>query len=298
MQTLPSVKLNDGNSIPTLAYGTGTAWYKSPSDPLSDSLITSIKTAVSLGYTHLDCAEVYNTEPEVGRALTFLSLPRSSLYITTKVNQSIADVPAALKASLSRLGLEHVDLFLIHQPFFAAASSPSAEAEALQRAWAGMEAVQREGLASSIGVSNYLPHHLTATLETATVVPTVNQIEYHPYLQHAPELLDLHRKHGIVTAAYAPLTAVTKAAPGPVDAVYERLADKYAVNAGQVALRWVLDQGMVAVTTSGKEERMKEYLAALEFALTDEEVGEISDEGRKKHFRGFWTHKFDKDDRS
>ncbi|KAI9799541.1 MAG: hypothetical protein M1825_004467 [Sarcosagium campestre] len=286
------IKLNDGTSIPPLAYGTGTAWYKSPDSELSRDLIESIKTAIKLGYTHLDGAEAYNTERELGIAIAESGLPRNQLYVVTKVNQGVTDILGAIRSSLDKLKLKHVDLYLIHQPFFANGSDA-----ALQAAWAEMEKVREAGLAVSIGVSNYLPQHLNTTLRTAKVAPAVNQIEYHPYLQHK-ELLQKHRKHGIVTAAYGPLTAVTKAKPGPVDAVYERLAKKYGVNAGQIALRWCLQQDIVAVTTSGKEDRMKEYLKAGTFELTTEEVEEIRREGEKKHFRGFWTTKYAKDDGS
>ena len=129
--------------------------------------------------------------------------------------------------------------------------------------------------------------------------PVVNQIEYHPYLQHdVDDLIQLHREQGIVIEAYGPLTAVTKAKPGPVDEVYERLAKKYGVEEGDVALRWCLDQGVVALTTSGKEERLRGFRERLpKFKLTEEEIQEISEKGRGKHYRGFWGHIFKEDDR-
>ena len=160
-----------------------------------------------------------------------------------------------------------------------------------------MESIKKSGRAKSIGVSNYLAKHLTATLKTATITPAINQIEYHPYLQHG-DLLAFHKEHDIAVAAYGPLTAVTWAKPGPVDEVYARLAKKYNATAGQVALRWCVDQGIVAVTTSEKETRMKEYLGIAGFKLTAADIEEISEAGQKKHFRGFWENKFDADDRS
>lgn len=165
-----------------------------------------------------------------------------------------------------------------------------------------MEAIRASGRARSVGVSNYLREHLEATLATpgdAVRPPAVNQIEYHPYLQHDPEgLLAYHRDKGIAVQAYSPLTAVTKAAPGPVDAVYERLAGKYGVTPGEVALRWCLDQGIVAITTSSSEERLKGWMQRLPlFKLTPREVEEIKERGREKHFRGFWGKEFDEDDR-
>lgn len=135
--------------------------------------------------------------------------------------------------------------YLIHQPFFAKSDAD------LQAKWADMEAVRAAGLAKSIGVSNYGAQHLAATLKTATVPPAVNQIEFHPYLQHA-ELLEFHKQHGIATQAYGPLSAATKASPGPVDDYSAAVAKKYAVSTGEVALRWCIDQDVVAITTSSK----------------------------------------------
>ena len=160
-----------------------------------------------------------------------------------------------------------------------------------------MEAIHASGKAKSIGLSNFLKPELEAILKTAKIVPAINQIEYHPYLQHG-DLVEFMRKHNIATSAYAPLTAVVKAKPGPLDATYEQLAKKYEVTPGEIALRWVIDQGIVVLTTSGSEDRLKHYLKVLQFQLTREEVEKISEIGKTKHFRGFWRDKFDKDDRS
>ncbi|KAI9840503.1 MAG: hypothetical protein M1837_001563 [Sclerophora amabilis] len=313
MATIPNLTLNDGTKIPVIGYGTGTAWYKKdPEAPLDQDLIQSMKTAIRLGYVHLDGAEgvlmlfdceqslpllmqlaVYNTEPEVGVAVKECGVPREQLYVVTKVNQGVSDIPKAFEASLQKLGLDYVDLYLIHQPFFA-----KSDAE-LQKAWSGMEEIYKSGRSKSIGVSNYLPQHLSAVLKTATVPPSINQIEYHPYLQHVDSnLLAFHKEHNIATAAYGPLTSVSKARPGPTDEVFSRLAKKYEVTDAEVALRWCIDQGIVAVTTSSKETRMKQYLKTLDFKLTTEEIEEISKAGEKKHFRGFWPTKFDENDRS
>jgi len=289
---IPLLKLNDGTSIPMLGYGTGTAWYKSGDESKIDrDLVEATKLAIKLGYTHLDGAEVYKTEPELGLAIKESGVARDKLYVTTKVMPNIADIEGAIKNSLKKLGLDYVDLYLIHSPFFA-----NSDAE-LQSAWATMEKVQAAGLAKSIGVSNYLPQHIEATLKTAKVVPAVNQIEFHPYLQH-PELLKVHKQHGIATVAYGPLTAVTKAKPGPIDGFLAALAKKYAVSEGEVSLRWCIDQDVVAVTTSSKEQRLSDYLRAATFKLTPVEIKEIKEQGEQKHFRGFWNNKFDANDRS
>ncbi|OCK77339.1 aldo-keto reductase family 1 member C13 [Lepidopterella palustris CBS 459.81] len=289
---IPALKLNDGNSIPVLGYGTGTAWYKSgDEDKIDRNLVESVKLAIKMEYTHLDGAEVYKTEPELGLAIKESGVSRDKLFVTTKVMRNIADIKGAIKNSLRKLQLEYVDLYLIHSPFFAKSDSE------LQSAWATMEEVQKAGLAKSIGVSNYLPQHIEATLKTAKVVPACNQIEFHPYLQHS-QLVEVHKKHGIATVAYGPLTAVTKAKPGPVDEYMASLAKKYAVSEGEISLRWCIDQDVVAITTSAKDHRLSDYLRATTFKLTPAEIKKIKELGEQKHFRGFWQNKFDKDDRS
>ena len=181
--------------------------------------------------------------------------------------------------------------YLIHSPFFA-----SSDAD-LQSAWAAMEAVKDSGKARLIGVSNYLQKHLEATLATAKTYPVINQIEYHPYLQHG-DLLPYMKSKNIVVSAYAPLTATTKAKPGPCDTLLEALANKYYVGEGEIALRWCIDQGIVVITTSGKEQRLSDMLRATTFKMTPKEVRDISNAGLLKHFRGFWQAKFDENDRS
>jgi diketogulonate reductase-like aldo/keto reductase len=207
---------------------------------------------------------------------------------------NIGDPEAALKTSLKKLQVDYVDLYLIHAPYFA---DEGKDAKKLQEAWAVLEKLKEDGLTKSIGVSNYLIPHLEATLQTAKVVPSINQIEFHPYLQHGP-LIDFQKKHGIATSAYGPLTAATKAKPGPLDDFLAALAKKYAVSEGEISLRWCIDQDIVAITTSSKEQRLSDYLRAATFKLTPEEVRYIKEKGEEKHFRGFWAVKFKDDDKS
>jgi diketogulonate reductase-like aldo/keto reductase len=279
--------------IKQVGYGTGTALFKmSNFDEVDQKTLKAIKTAIRLGYRHLDGAELYNNEPELGIAIRESGIPRKDFFITTKVINNIKDISGAIDISLKKLQLDFVDLYLIHSPWFA-----SSDAE-LQAAWAEMEKVQRAGKAKAIGVSNYLQKHLEATLATATVLPVINQVEFHPYLQRQ-NLVPWAKSKGIATAAFGPLTAITKAKPGPCDEIFGELAEKYGVSQEAVALRWCIDQGVVAVTTSHKEKRLKDYLDVTKFNLTEQEVTKIAEAGMKKHFRGYnFMHNYSPDDRA
>lgn len=298
-------------SLLQLAYGTGTAWTKPGEESqLDQACLDGAKTAMKLGYYHLDGAEVYKTETELGIAIKESGVARDKLYLVTKVMTSMADIPNALRTSLKKLQTDYVDLYLIHSPFFAETK------EEHQAKWKQMEQLKKEGLAKSIGVSNYLPEvcvwqhacpsgnpanprvlqHLDLILDGCEIPPAINQIEFHIYLQH-PDLIAYHKAKGIATSAYGPLTPVTKATGGPVDDLLAALSKKYAVNPGEICLRWCIDQDVVPVTTSGKEQRLSDYLRAMTFKLTPKEIQQLNEEGAKKHFRGFWNHKYSDDDR-
>lgn len=160
-----------------------------------------------------------------------------------------------------------------------------------------MEQVQAAGKARAIGVSNFLQSHLEAILKTAKVTPVVNQIEFHPYLQHG-DLLSFHQSKGIQTVGYSGLAPITRAPEGPLIPFLSGLAQKYAVSESEILLRWSLDRGCVAITTSSKESRLASYLRTLTFTLTPEEVTEISRLGEQHHYRAFWGANFSADDRS
>ncbi|ROW06420.1 hypothetical protein VMCG_04412 [Cytospora schulzeri] len=298
MEYIPYMKLNDGHEIPMLAYGLGSANFKTGRDALKTidkKIIADTVMAIKSGYLHLDGADGYGNETELGRAIKQAGVPRETLFVVTKASKPSAErsLEEDLSASLERLGLDYVDLYLIHSPFFA-----DGDPSLLQAKWAEMEAIRASGRARSIGVSNFLQKHLEVLLQTAKVPPAINQIEFHPYLQHG-DLLRFHRERAIAVSAYAGLTPITRARPGPLDDVYPGLAKKYGVSEGEVALRWLLDQGVVAITTSSKEERLKSYLSKLPaIKLTPREVQMIADKGKEKHYRSFWSGKYKSDDRS
>ncbi|KAI2788356.1 hypothetical protein POX_e06370 [Penicillium oxalicum] len=257
-----------------LGYGTGTAWYKESDSGLNSDLVEATKTAVGLGFHHLDGAEVYCTEPELGKAIQDCGVAREKLFITTKVNQNVSDIPAALNASLEKLGLEYVDLMGGH----------------------GTRQSDREG---SFYRSIQLPPEPPGddSRDGGTVVPSVHQIEYHPYLQHG-NLVSWQQSKGIATVSYSGLTPVTRAAGGPLDQLLPGFAKKYGVTPGEILLRWCLDQGVISITTSSKETRLASYLRVLTFKLTPQEIEEISAVGKTHHHRAFWKDKFAEDDRS
>lgn len=255
-------------------------------------MVEAIKTAVKLGYYHLDGAEVYNTEKELGKAIKECGVPREKLFITTKCTQVSSDVQEHFDESMKKLGLEYVDLYLLHQPFDA-----KGDKKIIQKAWATMESIQASGRARSIGVSNFYKEHIEALLETAKARPAINQIEYHPYLQHG-QLIAFLKNQDIRVSAYSPQVPITQAPGGPLTPLLEGLAKKYAVSPGEILLRWVLDQNIVAITTSSKEQRLSDMLRVVTFDLTPKEQEEITSTSSSYHHRAYWTHIFDKDDRS
>lgn len=158
----------------------------------------------------------------------------------------------------------------------------------MQAAWKSAEDCLAKGLALSIGVSHFLENHIETILKTAKVKPAINQLEIHPYLQRK-KIRAYNSQQGIATHGFAALTPITTSSPGPVDEVVQRIAQKYNTDSASVLLRWVLDQGMVVITTSGKKERLEGYATKTwEFKLEKCEIEEISVAGEKRNFRGFF----------
>ena len=259
---------------------------------MDKALVDATKLAIGMGYHHLDGAEVYNTEIELGKAIKESGVAREKLFVTTKCTSATGNVQEHFDESLKKLGLDYVDLYLLHQPF-----DWKGDKTVLQKGWAAMEQIAASGKAKSIGVSNFYREHLDAVLETAQARPAINQIEYHPYLQHG-DLIAYHKNKDIKLAAYGPQVPITKVQSGPLEPILTKLAKKYAVNPGEILLRWCLDQGIVVITTSGKEQRMSDMLRVVTFDLTPKEQTDISEAGQAHHHRAFWTHIFDKNDKS
>ncbi|KAJ7913492.1 Aldo/keto reductase [Mycena leptocephala] len=260
-----TVSLNDGNKIPAIAFGTGTA--------LKGKDVTHFcQLAIETGFSHLDTAQAYSTEETVGRAILESGLPRSDLYITSKYQHG--EIQMSVRASLYQLKLQYLDLYLIHHPSFA----PDIEA-----AWKQFERIKDDGLAKSIGVSNFTLEQLQTVVKSARILPAVNQISFNPYnYAQSKDLLEYSAKHGIVTEAYSSLAPITRFPGGPVDAPVAAAAKRLGITPTQVILLWVKSKGVVIVTTSSSKAHLEEYMEVGDLpSLTDEEIAAIDAAGAK-----------------
>jgi len=256
--TVPTIVLNDGTSIPQLGFGVFKV------DPEETQRIVS--DALEVGYRHLDTAMIYGNETGVGAAIADSGIDREDLFVTTKLwnsDQGTQSVLDAFDLSLAKLGLDYVDLYLIHWP--------SAHRGMYVESWKALEQIAATGRAKSIGVSNFTPALLQPLLDAADVVPSVNQIEYHPYFQQL-ESKAFNTSHGIVTESWGPLGQGDLVDDKGVDAI----AAKYGKSVAQVIIRWHLDIGNIVIPKSNRKERMAENFDVTDFALTPDEVAVVS----------------------
>jgi diketogulonate reductase-like aldo/keto reductase len=203
----------------------------------------------------------------------------------------MSNVRAAFDQTLQNLGVDYVDLYVMHHAYWAKSE------DQLQKGWAEFEAIYDSGKVGAIGVSNFTKQHLETILKTARIKPVANQVELNPYLQRV-ELQRFHQEHSIRTFAFSPLSPIVRAKPGPLDDVLETIARKHGISTAVVLIQWALQQGIAVVTTSTKGDRMKDHFLAQDTSLSNDEVGLISEVGSAKHFRGRWTDIFAANDRS
>ncbi len=260
MSEVPTITLNDGKTIPQLGFGV----FKIPPEDTA----TAVRAALDVGYRHIDTAEMYGNEKQVGQAVRESSLPRSEVFVTSKLNNGFHrpdDARAAFEATLADLDLAYVDLFLIHWPL------PTLYDGDFVTTWQVMEEFCADGRALSIGVSNFQQAHLRRlSAETATL-PAVNQIEAHPYFTN-DAVRDYGRSRGIATEAWSPI------ARGAVldDPVVTKVAAKTERTPAQVVLRWHIERGDVVFPKSTSPARVRENFELFDFELDGDDVAAIS----------------------
>jgi 2,5-diketo-D-gluconate reductase A len=252
------MKLNSGYEMPQVGYGV----FKIPPAETEEA----VRTALDAGYRSIDTATMYQNEESVGRALAASGLPREDVFVTTKLNNDSHGFDAALQAfeaSRRRLGVDYLDLYLIHWPLPAR--------DKYVETWRALVRLREDGLARSIGVSNFQPAHLDRIIDATGVVPAVNQVELHPYLAQ-PRLRAQHADLGIATEAWSPLA---KGGELLSDQTVTGLAEKYGRTPAQIVLRWHVQLGNVVIPKSVTPERIRANLDVFGFELDPDDMAEI-----------------------
>ncbi|RLV55996.1 aldo/keto reductase [Aeromicrobium phragmitis] len=266
MASVPQITLNNGVEIPQFGFGT---WQIPPEDAQD-----RVAEALEVGYRHIDTAQMYGNEEGVGAAIAAAGLAPEDVFVTSKLNNNNhapERVAASLDESLDRLGLERLDLFLIHWPL------PTIDIDYVET-WKAMEEVYRSGKTRAIGVSNFNAHHLRRLLDETEVVPAVNQIEVHPFFTQ-DDLRAVNAEHGIATEAWSPL------AQGQIlsNPAVTQIAEAIGRAPSQVALRWHLQRGDIVFPKASSIERVRQNFDVFDFELSEADMGSISalDEGRR-----------------
>lgn len=258
--TIPVISLNDGRTIPQLGFGV----FKVPPTETAET----VARALEIGYRHIDTAEMYENEKGVGEAVAASSIPREELYITSKLNNGFHrpdDARRAFDQTLAELGMDYVDLFLIHWPL------PTRYDGDFVSTWRTMAEFTTDGRARSVGVSNFQPDHLKRIVDETGVIPAVNQVEVHPFFTNEA-VREANASYRIATQAWSPI------ARGKVsgDAVLVRIAADLGRTPAQVALRWHVERGDVVFPKSQSTDRMRQNFEIFDFSLTPQQVHEIS----------------------
>ncbi|MEU3556129.1 aldo/keto reductase [Streptomyces fragilis] len=263
---VPPVVLNNGVEMPQLGFGV----WQIPDDEAE----RAVAAALEAGYRSIDTAAAYGNERGTGRAVAASGLPREEVFVTTKLWNSDQGYDSTLRAfdtSLKKLGLDYVDLYLIHWPL--------PKRGTYVETWKAFEKLHAEGLIRAVGVSNFLPEHLRTLMEATSVVPAVNQIELHPRLQQS-EAREFHAGLGIATEAWSPLGAGKGLLEVPAIAA---IARKHGRTPAQVVLRWHLQTGNIVIPKSATPSRIKENFEVFDFSLDEEDLAAVRalDEGRR-----------------
>lgn len=252
-------KLNNNSLIPEVGLGVFRI-------PVADEAYETVKTAISVGYRHIDTAMIYENEEAVGKAIKDSGIPREELFITTKLwndDQKSGKVEEAIDLSLKKLGLDYVDLYLVHWPM----------KDTYVEVWKKMEEIYTKGKTRSIGVSNYEITHLEALLKEAKVVPAVNQIECYPYFSQ-DQLVEYCHEKGIIPEAWGPLGAGKTDIMN--DSVIVELSKKYDCTPAQIILQWNIARKVIVIPKSVHKERMIENLKSVNISIEISDIKKIS----------------------
>ena len=268
--TVPTITLHDQTTIPQLGFGV----FQVPPDQTAKTVLN----ALEVGYRHIDTAQMYANEAGVGEAIATSGIPRDDLYITTKLNNGFHrpdDARRSLDESLARLGLDQVDLFLIHWPL------PTRYDGDYVTTWRTMAEFVEDGRARSVGVSNFEPAHLDRIISETGVVPVLNQVEVHPFFGNE-EVRAACARHDIAVEAWAPI------ARGKVndDDTITGIADRLGRTPAQVALRWHIQRGDIVFPKTVNPERMRENFDIFDFELSDDDMSTITALDRGEEGRG------------
>ncbi|MFI7386375.1 aldo/keto reductase [Streptomyces sp. NPDC049813] len=253
-----TVTLNNGVEMPLLGFGV----YQIPAEDTE----RAVSEALAAGYRLLDTAAAYGNEEAVGRAVASSGIPRDDLFVTTKL--WVQDAPAqdntrrAFETSLTKLGLDHLDLYLMHQPF-----------GDVYGQWRAMESLHRAGLTRAIGVANFYPDRLIDLIVNNEITPQVNQIETHPFFQRADHQ-DLMREHGVQIQSWGGFAEGRNGLFS--NPLLAGIGEEHGKSVAQVVLRWLIQRGVVAIPKSVRAERMAENMDVFDFELTDEQMAEIT----------------------
>jgi 2,5-diketo-D-gluconate reductase A len=260
VSSVPDIRLNDGSTIPQLGFG---VFQIEPKDT-----VEAVTRALEVGYRHIDTAEMYGNEKEVGEAIRAAGLAREDVYVTSKLNNGMHepdDARRAFEGTLSELGFDYVDLFLIHWPL------PTLYGGDYVSTWKALEEFKADGRARSIGVSNFEVAHLQRLAGECDVVPAVNQIELHPYLLN-DEVRSYGESHGIATEAWSPIAQGGVLGDPAITAIAERLDRTLA----QVVLRWHLQRGSIVFPKSTTPARIRENFELFDFELEPADIDAIA----------------------
>ncbi|MEE3853058.1 aldo/keto reductase [Gordonia sp. LSe1-13] len=265
--SVPTLTLNNGVEIPALGFGV----YQTPPDETA----TAVRTALDVGYRHIDTAAAYLNERGVGDAIAQSGIDRSEVFLETKIwitDYGYDQTLHAFDKSAGKLGVEQIDLLILHQAL-------PGEFELTIDAYRALEKLYSDGRVRAIGVSNFMPDHLSRLLEATSIVPAINQVEVHPYFQQR-DVLATDTEHGVLSQAWSPIGGITFYRDGSAgstldDQVIGTIAAAHGKTAAQVMLRWHLQQGRQAIPKSVTPARIAENFDIFDFELTDAEIAEI-----------------------